>query len=68
MFHYIKAENYFKIKCLSDKRTLVDFKLLAKQEGKCDICGQAIWKLADTGLCFSCTTGESDNSDDYEIY
>ena len=37
----------------------------------CVVCGQPIWAIGSaitgTDMCFSCTTGESDSSDDYEI-
>jgi len=46
--------------------------LAAKNSGaKCMICGAPIWAAgsAITGsyMCFTCTTGEADDSDDYEI-
>lgn len=46
--------------------------LEAKKKGaKCMICGQPIWAagsaITGTYMCFTCTTGEADNSDDYEI-
>ncbi len=38
----------------------------------CMICGQPIWAAgsAITGnyMCFTCTTGEADDSEDYEIF
>lgn len=34
---------------------------------ECENCNQLAWKYADNGLCFSCTTGESDASEDYEL-
>lgn len=37
----------------------------------CIVCSQPIWAIGSaitgTDMCFSCTTGESDSSDDYEI-
>ena len=44
----------------------------AKKKGvKCMICGAPIWAAgsAITGMnhCFTCTTGEADDSKDYEI-
>ena len=34
----------------------------------CENCQvESVWKAAGTGLCFSCTTGEADASDDYEL-
>lgn len=46
--------------------------LEAKKHGaKCMICGAPIWAagsaITDTNLCFTCTTGEADDSEDYEI-
>lgn len=42
-----------------------------KRNGAACFCGQPIWAIgyAITGeeQCFTCTTGEHDNSDDYEI-
>ena len=40
--------------------------LAAKKNGaKCIICGAPIWAAGN--LCFTCTTGEANDSDDYEI-
>ncbi len=46
--------------------------LQAKQKGAvCMICGAPIWAagsaITGTYMCFTCTTGEADDSDDYEI-
>lgn len=42
-----------------------------KYAAKCVICGQLIWAAgsAITGIdiCFTCTTGEADDSENYEI-
>ena len=39
---------------------------------KCIVCGSPIWAagsaITGTNMCFSCTTLETDDSDDYEIY
>lgn len=39
---------------------------------KCIVCGAPIWAagsaITGTNMCFSCTTLETDDSDDYEIY
>lgn len=41
---------------------------IASNDGRCYCCKQRhVWRLAHTGMCFTCTTGESDASDDYEI-
>ena len=46
--------------------------LAAKKNGaRCMICGAPIWAagsgVTGTYLCFTCTTGEADDSEDYEI-
>jgi len=46
--------------------------LAAKENGaKCVICGSPIWAagsaLTGTDMCFTCATGEADDSQDYEI-
>jgi hypothetical protein len=61
-------------KDINKKELIADLKatLKAKQNGaKCMICGAPIWAAgsAITGsyMCFTCTTLESDDSEDYEI-
>ena len=39
---------------------------MKKNGAKCQ-CDQPIWALGGTEMCFSCTTGEADASDDYEF-
>ena len=39
----------------------------AKDRRICQCRQEKVWKYAGTGLCFSCTTGEADASDDYEL-
>lgn len=55
-----------KAKEVGDKRSLSELKVLVKKDEKCD-CGRPAWKFAGLGMCFQCTTGESDNSNDYEL-
>lgn len=52
---------------LGDSRSLSELRSLAASSGKCIVCGEDAWKFAGTGLCFPCTTGESDPSDDFEL-
>ncbi|MDQ0191429.1 hypothetical protein J2S03_003300 [Alicyclobacillus cycloheptanicus] len=44
---------------------------LRDRGARCEICGGSIWAIgsAVTGWngCFTCITGESDDSDDYEV-
>ena len=39
----------------------------ANDNRTCFVCDEKVWKLVNTDLCFTCTTGESDASDDYEL-
>lgn len=49
------------------RKSLRYYKKWSKNNSWCQ-CGQErVWKWGGTGLCFSCTTGEADASDDYEI-
>lgn len=48
--------------------TLKEWKKRAAVDGLCDVCETLpVWRYAGTGMCFPCTTGESDASDDYEL-
>lgn len=63
--HYITAKQ---AKDQGDSRSLKTLESLAnKKAGTCLNCDELEWKLGGTGLCFSCTTGEADASDDYEL-
>lgn len=76
---YIKLEKFAEITAESNninkKKLVKSLKetLNAKNNGAmCMGCGAPIWAAgsAITGLyrCFSCTTGEADSDNDYEIY
>ena len=79
MFNYISisefADDVVKHNKGTDRRKLVadlEEALRAKRAGaKCMICGSPIWAagsaITGTYRCFTCTTGETDDSDDYEI-
>lgn len=57
-------------KRLGDDRTLKELEEAAKDDSECDVCGQPIWRYGHgdkTGLCFTCTTGQVDASEDYEL-
>lgn len=48
--------------------TLEQLRALAERPANtCLNCDEKEWKIVGTGLCFSCQTGESDASDDFEI-
>lgn len=48
--------------------TLAEHRMHARDKRTCEVCRQLpVWRLASTGLCFPCTTGDSNASDDYEL-
>lgn len=65
-FVMISAEDYYKIE--GQEHTLENLHERARSRGMCEVCEQyEAWRLAGLGMCFVCTTGESDASDDYEL-
>ena len=50
-----------------DTRTMDELRRLARSNEKCEVCDEPAWRYGGCGLCFSCTTGEADASDDYEL-
>lgn len=63
-FHsYITPE---KAHAMDPKTPLSHYVEAARDKRKCQ-CGEPVWRYAGTGLCFTCTTGESDASGDYEL-
>ena len=57
---------------LKELTASLEASLAAKKEGaSCLICGAPIWAagsaVTGTNMCFTCTTGEADDSEDYEI-
>lgn len=49
-----------------DGSTEAFYKKLLKNNRKCH-CGQSVWRLGRTGMCFECTTGQTDRSEDFEL-
>lgn len=69
-FNYLTPEEAFALhKGLPghEDHGLTYWRELAKDARMCELCGAPVWKIANTGLCFSCTTGEADPSNDYEL-
>jgi hypothetical protein len=62
----ISVEDYLAIPDNCDPRGFEELCKNATDWGECQ-CGQEVWRLAGCGLCFTCTTGESDSSEDYEL-
>lgn len=48
-------------------RSLAYWEAAAKAGGKCEVCDDDAWKYGGVGLCFTCTTGEADPSEDFEL-
>ncbi len=69
------ADNVIKNNKGYDRKELIEAlqnALKAKNEGaKCCICSAPIWAagsaITGTYMCFSCTTGDANDNDDYEI-
>jgi hypothetical protein len=67
---YITPEKAYEDHCaINDPPvwTLEDFKRAARNKKRCIVCGAPVWRLVMQDMCFSCTTGESDASEDYEL-
>ena len=47
--------------------TLEKWREYSKNNETCCNCDQPVWRLAGLDMCFSCTTGETDASNDYEL-
>ena len=50
-----------------DGINLIEYQRRASSSGTCENCDNPVWKLPDLGMCFSCVTGETDASEDYEL-
>lgn len=66
-FHMISVEDYWELVKDDGWHTLEELHKNARARGRCENCGQPIWRLVNNGMCFTCTTGEADASDDYEL-
>lgn len=65
---YLTPSEYMKRYPKINSDTIEELKKLSQSKGLCDTCGnEEIWKLGGCGMCFTCTTGESDASDDFEL-
>jgi hypothetical protein len=64
VFNFVTPEEYFK---LSQVHSLDELRTLAGDQRMCLVCGQPVWRLGGCGLCFTCTTGEADDSNDFEL-
>jgi hypothetical protein len=62
---YITPEEAVK---LGDTRTLKELKAAQRvsKKAKCIVCNEPVWRYGVGDMCFPCTTGGSDASEDYE--
>lgn len=78
MFRSISIDEYVKWyiqsnpgESAADFRASLAKEVERKRNGDLCFCGQPIWAIgsaiAGTGMCFTCTTGKKDDSEDYEI-
>ena len=50
------------------RQTLEELQAIARRKTRtCENCDNLEWKYGNTGMCFACTTGETDASEDYEL-
>lgn len=77
-FHYIGLEKYLDIQGLKGKeredrkKAILHYDALRAKNTPCEVCGNdPIWvtgsALVEWCGCFTCITGESDASNDYEV-
>jgi hypothetical protein len=53
---------------LNPQFSVTEYVLRAMRSRTCEGCGHhPEWRYVGLGLCFSCVTGETDASDDYEL-
>jgi len=65
-FIFITPEEYHRK--YPKESTLEKLKKMQKRKAKvCQKCDELEWKMAECGMCFTCTTGESNANEDYEI-
>jgi len=66
-FTYITPSEFIK----KHPETELDLDELKKRANKpnrvCCNCSMPVWKYGALDMCFTCVTGESDASDDYEL-
>ena len=75
-FEYVSLKKHMKIqgykKDSQRHKNIIHYLKLREKQTPCEVCGNIpIWvagsSLCDWPGCFTCITGESDASDDYEV-
>lgn len=69
-FCFITPKEYLEMQGKDTQFTLKELEEMAKRADKgflCDCENDVIWQHANSDMCFSCTTGETDRSEDLEL-
>lgn len=66
-FTFITPEQAVERGALDPCPGLEEYQRRAQSRKKCEVCEQPVWKIVDTDLCFTCTTGEAGADEDYEL-
>lgn len=65
-YKYVTAEQAFALSPAG--HTLKELQAQSHVNALCETCGSnPQWRYGGTGMCFPCTTGETDASEDYEL-
>lgn len=64
---FLSPEEAITRKICTPALSLLELLAMAHNNESCNNCGEHVWRLANCGLCFSCTTGQLNASDDYEV-
>ena len=68
MFNYVTVDQLIKEHPDEKKHEALYRQLANLPDRLCSNCEQdQVWKFGQCDMCFACTTGESDKSDDYEL-
>jgi hypothetical protein len=68
MIHFAQLITPRRALALGDSRSLAELMALSRTTTVCSrCCIEPAWRLHGSGLCFLCTTGKTDTSEDYEL-
>lgn len=64
---YVTVDQVLEMEKYDPAHTREELEAQARDNSMCQ-CGQShVWRYGGCDLCFTCTTGEADASDDYEL-
>lgn len=66
-FNFITPEKAAELDKGAHGRSAKQFRAELARKSGCDVCSQPVWIFGGMGMCFPCTTGETDASNDYEV-